>query len=181
MASAGGVAGEWILLGRITKPHGIRGEVKVAPFSRQPENFLDYKELLVSPEDSERRSPYKVDKARVLGKQVLLQLQGCGTRSQAEELAGCRVWIRRQDLPQPGDNEFYLFELENKTVVTADGVELGQVTGILDTPAHDILSITGRGREYLIPLEAGFIKEIGDDKVVLDVPPGLLDINRNSS
>jgi 16S rRNA processing protein RimM len=178
MALTGTAAGEFILLGRVTKPHGIRGEVKVFLFSGQPENFLNYRDILLGPENSEERIPYRVDKARIQGKQVLLQLAGCTTRTDAESIVGWQVWLQRQDLPELGDDEFYLMDLEGKKIVTADGLELGQVTGVLQTPAHDILSITGKHQEYLIPVEKSFIVRIGDEEVVLDVPPGLLDINR---
>jgi len=176
--SAAGTAGETVLLGRITKPHGIRGEVKVHPFSGRPENFLHYREILLGPEKREQRIPYRIEKARVQGRQVLLQLSGCDDRNRAESLVGWQVWLRREDLPAPGEDEFYLLELEGKRVVTTGGDELGQVTGVMETAAHDILLITGRSREYLVPVQKGFIVRIGDDEVVLDVPPGLLDINR---
>ena len=178
MASAGTSGGEFVLLGKITKPHGIRGEVKVYPFSGHPENFLNYREFFISPEDSTERIPYKVEKIRVQAKQVLMQFANCTTRTESESLVGRQVWIRRQELPELEKNEFYLLELEGKTVVTTDGLELGQVTGVLETAAHEILCITGKHQEYLIPVEKSFIVQIEDDKVVLDVPPGLLDINR---
>lgn len=177
MASAGSTAGEFVLLGRITKPHGIRGEVKVHPFSSRPENFLHYREFFISSDDTAEKIPYKVDKTRVQGNQVLMQFAGCTMRTDAESLVGCQVWIRRQELPELEENEFYLLELEGKMVVTTDGLELGQVTGILETAAHEILSITGKHQEYLIPVEKSFIVHIDDEKVVLDVPLGLLDIN----
>lgn len=178
MASAGGAAGEYILLGKITKVHGIRGEVKVYPFSGQPENFLNYRDILLGAENSEHRVPYRVDKVRIQGRQVLLQLAGCATRADAEALVGRQVWLRRQDLPALEHDEFYLLDLEGKKVVTIGGLELGEVTGVLQTAAHDILSITGQSQEYLIPVEKSFIVRIGEEEVVLDVPPGLLDINR---
>ncbi|MCL7489640.1 MAG: ribosome maturation factor RimM [Desulfobulbaceae bacterium] len=178
MAAGGINAGEFVLLGKITKPHGIRGEVKVYPFSGQPENFLNYKNILLGMEDSEERIPYRIDKARIQGKMVLLQLRDCTTRNEAESLVGRQVWLRRSDLPAPEEDEFYLLELEGKNVVTIDGQELGRVTGVLATAGHDILTVTGMRHEYLIPVEKSFIVRIDDKEVVLDVPPGLLDINR---
>lgn len=178
MASGGTTAGDFVLLGRVTKPHGIRGEVKVYPFSGQPENFLNYREILLAPENSEEKVPYKIDKARIQVNQVLLQLTGCTNRTESEALVGQQVWLRRQDLPDLKKDEFYLLDLEGKKVVTVDGQELGQVTGVLQTAGHDILSVTGKQHEYLIPVEKSFIVRIGDEEVVLDVPPGLLDINR---
>ena len=178
MAAGGIAAGEFVLLGKITKPHGIRGEVKVYPFSGQPENFLNYRNILLATENSEERIPYGIDKARVQGKLVLLQLSGCTTRNEAEALVGRQVWLRRRDLPDLEDDEFYLLELEGKNVVTSDGLELGKVTGVLATAGHDILAITGKQQEYLIPVEKSFIVRIGDKEVVLEVPPGLLEINK---
>lgn len=178
MASTGTAAGELVLLGRITKPHGIQGEVKVYPYSGRPENFLNYREILIGPEKSEKRISNRIDKARIQGTQVLLKLAGCKTRADAETMVGWQVWLRPQDLPELKSNEFYLRELEGKKVVTTDGQELGQVTGVLETAAHDILTITGANDEYLVPVQKGFIVRIGDEEVVLDVPPGLLEINR---
>ena len=175
---AGTAAGEFVLLGRITKPHGIRGEVKVYLFSSQPENFLNYQDILLGTEDNEDRIPYKVIKARVQGKQVLVQLESCTTRTEAESLVGWQVWVHYNDLPELDSDEFYLLELEGKKVVTTDGLELGMVTGVLDTAAHDILVITGIDHEYLIPVQKEFFVQIGDEEVLIDVPPGLLEINK---
>ena len=179
MASAGTDAGEFVLLAKITKPHGIRGELKVYPFSGHPENFLKYQEILLGPEGSEERIPYKVNKARTQGKQVLMQLEGCTTRTDAEALVGMQIWLRQDELPELEHNEFYLFELEGKKVVTTKGLELGMVTGVLETAAHDILAITGKNEEYLIPVQKEFFVRIDEEEVVLDVPPGLLEINKN--
>ena len=178
MAPAGTVAGEFVLLGRITKPHGIRGEVKVYPFSGQPENFLNYHKILLGDENNEKRIPHKVVKTRVQGNQVLVQLERCTTRTEAEALIGWQVWVHHSELPELESDEFYLMELEGKKVVTIDGLELGEVSGVLTTNAHDILAITGTNQEYLVPVQKDFIVRIGDDEVVLDVPPGLLEINR---
>ena len=91
MAPAGVNTGEYVLLGKVTKPHGIRGEVKIFPFSGQPENFLEYEEIILAPEGSEKRVPYRIIKARVQGKQALVQLEGCSTRTDAESLVGWQV------------------------------------------------------------------------------------------
>lgn len=171
-------AGKCILLGRITKPHGIRGEVKVYLYSEEPENFLQYGEILLAPENSDERIPYRVVKARIQGKQVLVQFEGCTSRSEAETLVGMAVWLDRQDLPELAEDEFYLADLEGKKVVTREGRELGEVSGVIPTAGHDILAVTGTGEEFLIPLHESYFVRLDDDEVVLDVPPGLLEINR---
>lgn len=178
MASGGKAAAKFILLGRITKPHGIRGEVKVYPFSGEPQTFLQYGEILLAPENSEERVPYKIDNARVQGRHVLVQFDGCVSRTDAENLVGRMIWLDRRDLPEPGEDEFYLADLEGKKIVTREGKELGEVSGVLATPGQDILAVTGTGAEYLVPVHRSYFVSIGEDQVVLDLPPGLLDINR---
>ena len=68
MSRTGAAAGKCILLGKITRPHGIRGEVKVHPYSGQPENFLRYREILVGGEDQEERISYTIEQSRVQGR-----------------------------------------------------------------------------------------------------------------
>lgn len=178
MTRDGSAAGDFILLGKITKPHGIRGEVKIHPYSGQPENFLDYRKIYLSGPDQER-APYTIERARAQGKTVVLKLSGCEDRSAAEVLADHEVWLERDDLPELQEDEYYWADLENREVRTEDGLELGRVTGILDTGAHDILSVTGRGHEYLIPIREEFVVRIDDHEVVLRLPPGLLEINKS--
>lgn len=176
MRRTGDVAGDCILLGKITRPHGIRGEVKVYPYSGQPENFLGYREILVAGE-GEARIPYSVEQSRVQGRLAVLRLAGCDDRTKAEALAGHEVWLRRDDLPKPGEDEYYLADLEGREAVTADGIPLGRITGIMDTAAHPILIVTGRGREYLVPVHQGVVASIDGEQVVLQLPPGLLEMN----
>lgn len=178
MTRDGSAAGDFILLGKITKPHGIRGEVKIYPYSGQPENFLDYPKMYIGAPDKEK-VPYTIERARVQGNTVILKLDGCADRSTAELLADHEVWLERDDLPALSDDEYYWANLEGKTVRTDDGIELGRVTGVLDTGAHDILSVTGRGHEYLIPMREEFVVTIDDHEMVLMLPPGLLEINKS--
>lgn len=177
MLRSGMAAGECIVLGRITRPHGIRGEVKVQPYSGQPENFLKYTQLLVSAADQETLLPYEVLQSRVQGRLVVLRLAGCVSREGAEALAGREVWLRRSDLPAPAEDELYLADLEGREVLSEEGLLLGRISGILHTAAHPVLSVTGRGQEYLIPLHAGVVVSLAEGQVVLRLPPGLLEMN----
>lgn len=177
MRRTGDLAGDCILLGKITRPHGIRGEVKVYPYSGQPENFLGYREILVGSEGQVERIPYTVEQSRVQGRLAVLRLAGCDDRTKAEALAGREVWLRRSDLPKPGEDEYYLADLEGREAVSADGLLLGRISGIMDTAAHPILIVTGRGREYLVPVHKGVVASIDGEQVVLRLPPGLLEMN----
>ena len=169
---------ELVLLGKVSKAHGIRGEIKVYPYSDDPEQFsASYRRIYLSQDQEGVPVAYNIEKARVQGRQVLLQLEQCSSRTMAESLTGQQVYVSADDLPDLAESEFYLHELEGKLLVDTTGNQLGQVDNIIETPAHDLLVVRQAGKEYLIPVVADFIVEIGEEKVVLDLPPGLLEIN----
>lgn len=178
MNPTGPDTGEFVLLGKVAKPHGIRGEVKIYPYSGQPENFLEYKSVYLALSGEKDLVSFLIKKCRVQGKFALLGLDGCTTRNRAEELVDAEVWLTRQELPDLDFSEYYWRDLDGKMVVTDDGHELGEITDIFDTGAHDVIRVFGNGQEYLVPFHESFIVRMDKDKVVLNLPPGLLDINR---
>ncbi|GBE13627.1 ribosome maturation factor RimM [bacterium BMS3Bbin14] len=179
MTAAGKDAGEYVLIGKVAKPHGIKGEIKVYPYSGQQDNFLGYKKIFLAAGEDGVRIPYTVESSRVQGKLALLRLSGVSTRNDAEGLIGSAVWLRRRDLPGLKKGEYYWSDLVGKRAVTDEGRELGLVKSVMTTAAHDILTVTDHGHEYLIPLAGGFLVRLDENEVVLNLPPGLLEINLN--
>ena len=175
-----GVAhGGQIAVGKVAKAHGIKGEIKVYPFSGNPDDFRGYRLLTLVEKDHGLTRSYAVEQCRPSGNLVLLQLAGLSGRSAAEGLRGWEVRIDRELLPKHGPGTFYWHELEGLPVVTDGGKELGQVTSLLATPAHDILVITGGGSEYLIPAVGACVAGLAADgkSLVVTPPPGLLEMN----
>ncbi len=167
-------AGAFVLLGTIVKAHGVRGDLKVFPYTEKAENLLAYKELFLTPSDSFNPLKRKQIQGRVQGKFVLLTLEQCADRNTAEALAGQDIYIRRSALPELDEHEWYLFELQGKKAV-ADGQEFGIIRNILPGTGHDLVQIlSAEGKEILIPLVDEFIVAHETDKVVFDLPPGLL-------
>ncbi|MFA6283069.1 MAG: ribosome maturation factor RimM [Desulfurivibrionaceae bacterium] len=175
-----GVAhGGQIAVGKVAKAHGIKGEIKVYPFSGNPDDFLGYRLLTLVEKDHGLTRSYEIEQCRPSGNLVLLQLEGLSGRSAAEALRGWEVRIDRELLPTLGPETFYWHELEGLPVITDGGQELGQVTSLLATPAHDILVITGGGSEYLIPAVGACVAGLAPDgkSLVVTPPPGLLEMN----
>lgn len=169
---------DFVLLGKVTRAHGIRGEIKVYPYSGDPQWFVtNYSQLLLFAAVNMDPVTYTVEHARVQGKHVLLKLVGCQDRNHAEMLVGLEVYVQDGDLPDPGEEEFYLRDLVGKNIVDIDGAPLGQGTRIMETGAHNILVIERSGKEYLVPVVGEFIVAIKEDSVILELPPGLLEIN----
>ncbi len=175
----GVVHGGQIAVGKVVKAHGIKGELKVYPFSGRPDDFRGYPLLtLVEPGHGLTRS-YEVEQCRIMGNLVILQFAGLSGRSAAEGLRGWEVRIARELLPTPGPGIFYWHELEGMPVISDSGQELGRITSLLATTAHDILVITGGGGEYLIPVIAQCVAGLAPDGkgLVVTPPPGLLEMN----
>ena len=87
--------------------------------------------------------------------------------------------MKKTDFPKLDSDEYYWHQLIGLQVFTEGGRELGKVASLFSTKAHDVLVVSGAGREYLIPVKEEMIKEIDDrrKKLVITPPPGLLEAN----
>lgn len=177
MGRTGEKSGDLVLLGKITKPHGIRGEVKVYPYSGEPDNLLNYSLVLVAVDKDADLVPYRIERARVQKNSVLLQLENCTTRNDAEALVDCRLYVYEDELPEPDQDEYYLRDLEGKQMVTEQGQVIGRVTGILIGAGQDFARVKDGTQEHLIPLAPDFLVTIDENEVRVSLPPGLLEIN----
>lgn len=167
-----------VLIGRVAGVHGLKGELKICPYSDAPEKLLDYSSLLLVAEGSNSAPVFhKVERARVQKNCAVVKLEGCGSRTEAEQLRFASIYVHEDDLPELDEDEFYFRELEGKLVQTEDGQVIGKITGLLAGGAQDILQIDNNSREYLIPLVSEFLIAIEEDAVIMSLPPGLLEIN----
>ncbi|MBU0681572.1 MAG: ribosome maturation factor RimM [Proteobacteria bacterium] len=166
-----------IHVGTVAKPHGIRGEVKIFCLSGQPENFRDYPALVLIAEDGER-CDYTVSSLRVQGKFVVVALAGVIDRNRAEELYGSQVWVDQEYLAPLADDEFYWHDVMGAEVVDVQGNVIGNLISLMTTGGGELLVVRKDSDEVLIPSRPEFLVEIGADRIIVDLPPGLLDINR---
>jgi 16S rRNA processing protein RimM len=168
------------MIGEVIKPHGILGEIKIYPYSEQPENFKNYREILLQNLAAGGTESYKIVKCRVQGRLALLQLEGVTSREAAESLSGSRIWLKKTDLPVLGTDEYYWHQLQGLLVVTESGQDLGRVSKLFSSMAHDVMVITGAGHEYMIPVKRDIIIRIDEQggKIIISPPPGLLEMNQ---
>lgn len=164
-------------VGKITKPQGIRGEVKVFCMSGQPDNLRAYSHLVLVDEGG-RQHDYTVTKCRVQGNAAIAALAGVSDRNRAEELVGWQVWVAEDDLAPLADDEFYWHDVMGAEVVDRDGNSLGTLTSLMNTAGAELMVVRQKEEEVLIPYQSEFLVEIGPERIVVDLPPGLLDINR---
>ena len=167
-----------VLIGRVTKAHSIRGEIKVWPYSGQPENFLRYTRVLLAQDQDAVPVACIIEQARAQKNSVLLRLDSCTNRNQAEQLVHAAVYVQEDDLPEPEPDEFYLRDLEGRQMKTEEGETVGRITGLLLGSNQNIARVKNGEHEYLIPLIPEFLVAVEEDEVRVSLPPGLLNINR---
>lgn len=139
---------EPVTIGRIGAPRGIRGETRVQSFTRPPESILDFRTWWVDAGDGWQERT--VASGRVQSNGIVVRLEGCGDRESAVALRHAMVAVPRSVLPEPDNGEYYWHDLIGLTVVTTEGVDLGQVDHLFETGANDVLVVHG-DRERLIP------------------------------
>jgi 16S rRNA processing protein RimM len=172
---------EYLLIGKIGKPHGLQGDVKVICYSGQPDNVLDYKELFLVKREGVLSPPLDITKARVQGKGAVVSLRGVESRNQAEEIQGAGILIAIDELPAVEEDEFYWHQFIGRQLLDLAGTRIGSVTSLFSNGAQDILVVTADTGEILIPVTKEIIVGESDESLTIDPPPGLLEMNINSS
>ncbi len=166
-----------ILLGRITRPHGIKGEVRVAFFGDRPEILNG--PLWLSSHSGQAR-PLRVLAWRVQQEQLILALQGVEDRNQAEALRNAEILVAEADMPPPGEDELYLHQLMGLEVHQACPPRLlGVLENVIFPAGQELWSIISPdGKEILFPAVAEFVEDIDLDagRIVVNPPEGLLDL-----
>lgn len=157
-------------MGRITVPFGVRGWVKVHPFTEAPESLLEYPTWWVG-RDGEWRE-LKVESAEVHGESVAAKLQGCEDRDAAALFRGREIAVPRDAFPAAGENEFYWADLIGLEVVNERNERFGKVTEMFNTGPNDVLVVVG-DKERLIPFLESVVKQVDLQGRVIRVDWGL--------
>lgn len=159
-------------VGRIIGPHGIAGEVKLLAYGDV--EGLGMKSVYV--ELGGKLERLDVKRIRRSKAHYLVAFDGFGTRNAAGALTGLEVLIRKEDLPELPDNEYYHADLVGTDVWTDDGRHLGAIDSVITTGGTDVLEVHGRHGEVLIPAAPGVIIDFDPDKkrMVVRLLEGLL-------
>jgi 16S rRNA processing protein RimM len=147
---------EYLVVGEIVAPFGIRGEVKVLLDTDFPDLVLDAKTVHVG----EPPIPREVEWVQLYRGVVRLKLAGCDDRDAAEALRGQWVQVRAADAPVPGEGEYYYYQLIGLEVWTDQGEDLGRVVEVLPTGGNEVLVVRGVGGEVLLPLIEAVVQEV---------------------
>ncbi len=168
---------DFLVIGRITRPHGVRGEVGVAVYTDTPERFEWLTEVYVS-SDVDDSDPVlaQVEHVRYHRELVLLKLVDYPDRTAAEALRGLWVLVPRAAAVPLEEGEYYLYQLMGLTVVTTQGETLGQLVDILETGANHVFVVQGDRGELLLPdiPEVVQVIDFTTHLMTIQLLPGLL-------
>lgn len=167
---------QFILVGIITKPHGLRGELKLNSFSRDSRAVLSCGRCVLVDSGGKLTGEMRIEKHRHQGKTEIIKFAGVEDRESAEEYNGKGVLVAQTDLPSLGDNEYYWFQFIGLEVRTDDGKEIGRVHTLFNNGAHDIMVVRKGQQELFIPITSDVIQEHNSNGVVITPPPGLLEL-----
>ena len=179
--------GDAVEVGRIVDAWGIKGGIKVQPFSTDPQALFSSRRWWLQPPDGKRAtaatpSLLHITAAREQGDAIVATAQELPDRNAAEALRGCRVFVSRQSFPSTADDEYYWVDLIGLAVVNRQGEALGSVADLLDTGAHSVLRVTAmeldaqgqpQERERLIPFVAAYVDAVRLDERCITVDWGL--------
>lgn len=167
----------WVRLGFVRRAHGIQGEVEIETFD--PQSRALKKGVRVRFEGEDVTQARHILAVRTGGAGLLVRLERCESRNDAEALKGRQFDVEREVLPKTKSNEFYVVDLVGYRVVTVAGADVGELVDLDPGGGQGLLVVAADdGKRHLIPAVPQFVVRVEHERktVVIDPPEGLLDL-----
>ena len=144
-----------IKLGKITAPQGIKGEVRVYPYTDKPTRFSEIEAVLLNG----RRC--RIEKARYMKNMAILKLEGIDDRNAAETMRNRELLLPREELWKQPEGTYFVDDLVGCAVVSEDGAPVGTLKTIHSRPAQDLYEIErADGSSFLLPAVKEFVRHV---------------------
>jgi 16S rRNA processing protein RimM len=167
---------ELIAIGKIAKPVGVRGEVKILPLTDDLNRFKELRTLMIgsTAENAVERSIVHI---RISGKQAVAALDGIVSVEQAGLLKNNFVFVPAEKRKKPRSGSFLIDTIIGCSVAGEDGVVIGTVSDVLKLPANDVWVVRSGEKEILIPSVKEFVRNVDEaqKRIVVHVIEGLLE------
>ncbi|MCU0468550.1 MAG: ribosome maturation factor RimM [Arcicella sp.] len=163
-------------LGKITKTHGVRGEVILWLDVDFPEDYEDLESVFLDVKGE--LVPFFMETFRLSGNRAIVQFEDIDTFEKAEGLINLQAYLPLEELPELDDDQFYYHEIIGFQVIDKNKGELGTVYTVHAMQAQDLLVMDYQGKEVLIPVIPEIVLNAEKDKKILNVnlPEGLLEV-----
>ncbi|MDQ1334272.1 MAG: rRNA processing protein RimM [Thermodesulfobacteriota bacterium] len=172
-----GVSGNWILLGKVLRPHGLEGLLRVRSYAQSEALFEGAGKVLLRSISGSIHA-YRVLSARRHKNIVLMELGGVNSLEEAEELRDAEVLVMTEAIPRE-EGEYLWHELIGLRVFLDTGEHIGDISRIIDAGGNDIYVVGRGGKEIFVPATYEVVKDIDLEKgrMTISAMEGLLDLN----
>jgi len=168
-----------LVVGRLRKPHGLKGEVAVFPITRDAAAVFGAGRVLrrMSLAGELLGDPVEVERSRTYHREWLVKFRGIESRSELEAWRGQFLAAPEQELPPPASDEVYLHELEGFAVALENGTAQGVVSAVYEVAGGVMIEVQGPSREFLLPYRKEFVLRVdrAGRRLTVVLPAGLVD------
>jgi 16S rRNA processing protein RimM len=168
-----------LVVGRLRKPHGLKGDVTLFPLTDDPAAVLapGRSVWLVGLDGEVVAGPLAIERSRAYHREWLVKFAGADGRDALEPWRGLFLALPADQLSPPSGDEVYLHELEGFSVRLPDGTALGLVSAVYELPAGLMIEVQGPRREFLLPYKKEFVREVDREgrRLVVTPPEGLIE------
>jgi len=159
---------DFCLVGKVIKPHGVRGKMKVEYFGESLDGFSSYRTVYIQIEPGKWK-PYEVVKSFPQPPRLVIQLKGVERRQETDPLIGKEIYVKKEEMPKLGKGEYYWFEILGLEVKTKEGRTLGRIKEIFPTGANDVYVVKGKRRDLFLPAIEKVIEKVDLERGIMEV------------
>ncbi|MDH4164178.1 MAG: ribosome maturation factor RimM [Nitrospirota bacterium] len=165
-----------ITIGKVLKPHGVKGEIKIEPLTDHPDRFLKLRRVFLVSSRGEQKE-CRVKAVRYMNGDPLLLLEGYSAPETAKAFNGWLVQVPEEEAVPLPEGHYYWFELIGMEVVNEAGEKLGTITDIFETGSNDVYVMKAGTREIYLPATKEVVRQVDRKarRMVIHVLEGLLD------
>lgn len=170
---------EYIEIGYTAGVVGIKGQLRTKMDVFDIQEYKTQKELFLAKRGSTDVVSYKVNSIEIRNdNEMVISLEGIDTREKATEMVGYTLYLHESKLPKLKGNKFYYFEVIGFTIQDEVLGTLGTITNIYDMPAQDLIAMSYKNKEVLIPITDDFVLSPDRENKILHtkLPEGLLEV-----
>jgi 16S rRNA processing protein RimM len=161
-----------IVMGRVIAAFGVRGSLKIAPLSSEPDALAQHRTWYLRKFGDDAWQRRDVEAARLQGGALVAEIAGIADREAAAAWRGADVAVPRDALPPLADDEIYAADLAGFRVVNREGVTLGRVRAVTEAGAHPLLAVEHDGGMRLIPYVPAIVTGVDREAATIEVDWG---------